>query len=77
MKAAKEKATAMTASIGQTIGKAIRIIEGVATDRANYNLPLNGRNAINIAESFSESLATFAPGAIKIEAQVTISFLLN
>lgn len=77
MKAAKEKATAMTASIGQTMGKALRIIEGVATDRANYNLPLNGRNAISVAESFSESLATFAPGAIKIEAQVTVSFLLN
>lgn len=32
MKAAKEKAIAMTAAIGQTIGKALRIIEGVATD---------------------------------------------
>jgi len=75
MKAAKEKATAMAASVGQNIGRAIKITEG------NLGGPpaIYGANANSIAStgSFSESLVTFAPGAIKIEAQVTVSFQLN
>jgi len=34
-------------------------------------------NATGTTGVFTESLVTFAPGAIKIEAQVTVSFLLN
>jgi hypothetical protein len=34
-------------------------------------------NAIGTAGVFTESVATFAAGAIKIEAQVTVSFQLN
>jgi len=75
MKAAREKATAMSAAIGQTIGKAVRITEGVMDNRT-YNSNIT-TNSISVGGSFSESLATFAPGAIKIEAQVTVSFLLN
>jgi uncharacterized protein YggE len=73
MKAAREKAVAMTASVGQTIGKAVRIIEGIAN---NQNYGLSSNNNLSFG-SFTESVATFAPGAIKVEAQVTISFLLN
>jgi uncharacterized protein YggE len=80
MKAAREKATAMSASIGQTIGKALRITEGNVS-----NQYISGGVSSNIVASnyrtnngdFSENLATFAPGAIKVEAQVTVSFLLN
>jgi uncharacterized protein YggE len=78
MKAAKEKAADMAASIGQSIGKAIRITEGTIANR-DYSLSANATsNSIGIGTgSFSESVASFAPGAIKVEAQVTVSFLLN
>lgn len=75
MKAAREKAVAMTAAIGQTIGKAVKVSES-NTDNRVYNLSANA-NSVGVGSSFSEAVATFAPGAIKVEAQVTISFLLN
>lgn len=80
MKAAKEKAVAMTASINQTIGKALRINE-VSSANQNYSSANYSNNTVlansTSGGSFSQSVATFAPGAIKIEAQVTVSFLLN
>ena len=77
MKAAREKAVAMTASVGQTIGKAVKIVEGSgANPYLNYTLTANS-NSVGASGTFSEAVATFAPGAIKVEAQVTVSFLLN
>lgn len=80
MKAAREKAAALAASINQTIGKAIKITEG-SSGNQNYfssNFSSNATsNVISDSGSFTESVATFAPGAIKVEAQVTVSFLLN
>ncbi len=76
MKAAKEKATAMAAAVGQTIGRAIKITEGNVGGQTFANYSANS-NAVGTAGVFTESLVTFAPGAIKIEAQVTVSFLLN
>lgn len=77
MKAAREKAVGLTAAIGQTIGKAIKITEG-NTANQNYGYVANARsNATAVGDSLTQSLATFAPGAIKVEAQVTVSFLLN
>lgn len=77
MKAAREKASAMTASVGQTIGKAVRITEGnIANQNYGYSANITS-NTVSIGGSFSEGVATFAPGAIKVEAQVTVSFLLN
>ena len=75
MKAARDKAAAMSASINQTIGKAVRITEGFTANPV-YGAGLMS-NAISTTGSFSESVATFAPGSIKVEAQVTVSFLLN
>lgn len=79
MKAAFEKASAMAAAIGQTIGKAIFISEGTP-----QNLSLSGVNSNSNSINFrsgpvtvSESVATFSPGAIKISSQVTVTFLLN
>jgi uncharacterized protein YggE len=74
MKAAKEKATAMTAALGQTIGKAIKVTEGNMGSQPLANF---GANSMGTAGGFTESLVTFAPGAIKVEAQVTVSFQLN
>ena len=76
MKAAKEKATAMAAAVGQTIGRAIKITEGNVGGQPYANYGANS-NVLGQAGVFTESLVTFAPGAIKIEAQVTVSFLLN
>lgn len=76
MKAAREKAVAMAASVGQTIGKAIRITEG-NTASQSYNFSAYSSNIAGTVGSFSQGVATFAPGAIKVEAQVTVSFLLN
>lgn len=75
MRAAREKAVAMAASVGQTIGKALRITEGNVVS-PSYS-PNVTSNAMSVGGSFSEGVATFAPGAIKVEAQVTVTFLLN
>jgi uncharacterized protein YggE len=76
MKAAKEKATAMAAAVGQTIGRAVKVTEGNVGGQLFGNYSINS-NAVGTAGVFTDSLVTFAPGAIKIEAQVTVSFLLN
>jgi len=76
MKAAKEKATAMAAAVGQTVGRAIKITEGTVGGQMFGNYLANA-NTVATGGVFTESLVTFAPGAIKIEAQVTVSFLLN
>ena len=76
MKAAKEKATAMAAAVGQNIGRAIKITEWNLGGQPLANYGLNS-NTIGTSGGFTESLVTFAPGAIKIEAQVTVSFQLN
>jgi uncharacterized protein len=77
MKAAKEKASAMAASVGQTIGKAVIISEAAASNR-DYGLNANvTSNTVSLSRSVTENVATFAPGSISIEAQVTVSFLLN
>ena len=77
MKAAREKAVGLTAAVGQTIGKAVRIVEG-NTANQNYGFAANAiSNATSVGGTFTQSLATFAPGAIRVEAQVTVSFLLN
>lgn len=79
MRAAKEKAGAMAGAIGQTIGKAVKIIE-TPVGVQNYNVSLGvNSNSIGFARSVTETeaVATFAPGTISITAQVTVSFLLN
>lgn len=80
MKAAREKAAALAGAINQTIGKAIKITE-INVSNVDYSgLNSNSTVAANFVSgstSVSESLATFAPGAIKVEAQVTVTFLLN
>jgi len=77
MIAAKEKATDMTKAIGQTIGKAIRITEGTVSN-SNYSMNgISANNTISSSGTFSSSVATFAPGAIKVEASVTVTFSLN
>lgn len=82
LKAAKEKATAMAGSVGQTIGKAIRITEGtVSNSTLNYS-NLNSNSTANFrstpaVETVSTSVGSFSPGTISISAQATVVFVLN
>jgi uncharacterized protein YggE len=75
MKAAREKASAMAGSVGQEIGKAIKIIEGSSESR--YGNFSNSNYSTDAGPATTSSVATFAPGSIKIDAEVTVSFLLN
>lgn len=81
MKAAHEKAKSMTAAIGQTVGKAIKINEGAASDRYFSNLNSNSNTFIADGAptrvSTSSNLAAFSVGTIKVEATVTVVFRLN
>ncbi|MGD9561060.1 MAG: SIMPL domain-containing protein [Pyrinomonadaceae bacterium] len=76
MKAAYDKASAMAAAVNQSIGKAIYIAEGTPPD-SRYGRSANTSNIVRGPVTVSESVATFSPGAIKISAQVTVTFLLN
>lgn len=76
MKAAQEKAAAMAGAIGQTIGKAISVVEVENTNRG-YSMSNISANTTSAVGSFVQSVATFAPGSIKVEASVKVSFLLN
>ncbi|TAE21323.1 MAG: DUF541 domain-containing protein [Candidatus Kapaibacterium sp.] len=79
MKAAKEKATAMAAAIGQTIGKAISISEHAPSSHSSFSAQQNVMNfsAMGSGASNFEGSETFAPGAIKVNAHVSVTFLLQ
>ena len=76
MKAAQEKAVALTAQIGQKIGRAYTIEEempsrGLAMQ--NYS-----SNAVGfVGDNVTESEGTLALGQIKVSARVTVKFELN
>lgn len=75
MKAAYEKASAMAGAVNQTIGKAIYIAESNSSGSSSVNnFSANARSG---PITVTESVATFSPGTIKINAQVTVTFLLN
>ena len=85
MKAAHEKARAMTAAIGQNVRKALRISEGTASDRyfSTANVTSNAVNVMTSGRSQgvgvpdSSNLAAFSAGSINIEASVTVTFLID
>lgn len=78
MKAAYEKAKAMAGAIGQTIGRAISIVEvEQRTNWSNSNVTANTMVAPTGVTIGSDSLATFSPGAIAVTAEVKVRFLLN
>jgi uncharacterized protein YggE len=75
MRAAREKATALAAEIGQTIGKAVAIkeenVDGYRNPYANIS-----NNSFSVADDNADD-DTFSVGTISVRALVTISFLLN
>lgn len=73
IRAAKEKATALTREIGQTIGRAHSIQEEGFRSSASAN-----NFSTRLEGSFSsDENSTIAPGMISVTAQVTVSFILN
>lgn len=72
IKAAQEKAIALTKEIGQTIGRAYSIREEGYERSSAYS-----NNSMAISESSSEEESTFAPGQISVAARVTVSFRLQ
>jgi len=81
VKAAQEKATAMAAEIGQTIGKAVVITEQAESGR--FIIPQNvTSNAMSNASvtgggSSTDSDSLFAAGLITVKATITVSFELK
>ena len=73
IKAAREKAIALTSVIGQSIGKAVSIEEeGYSNNRGMAN------STGYIATDYNDDdNSSFAPGSIPVRAQVTVSFILN
>lgn len=74
MKAARDKAAAMAGALGQTIGKAIGIVEG---DRG-----MSAQPYANVIDGFTAPGAqtggdTFARGELRIAATVTVTFRLD
>jgi uncharacterized protein len=76
IQAAQEKAVALTAQIGQKIGKAFSIEEEVPS-RISSMANMTQNSFGYAGESSSESEGTLALGQIKVSARVTVRFELN
>lgn len=78
IRAAREKAAAFAAEIGQTIGKAIFINEEGINSNANYAANNVNRNvSTSVSGSYSSEDSAIALGQISITARVTVSFELK
>lgn len=75
MKAAQEKAKLLAGEIGQAIGPAYSITEGVPTYYSNSNISQN-RIAGLVSPSEQEPESAIAPGSVSVTAQVTVRFRL-
>jgi uncharacterized protein len=76
IKAAQEKAIALTNEIGQKIGKAYSI-EEEAPPRANAYANITQNSSTYISSNSDESEGTLSLGMIAISARVTVRFELN
>lgn len=81
MVAAREKAVAMTRAISQTVGKALKITEG--SNESSYlstNSSMVSNNTVRAEPTVhvtTQSLTSFSPGTVKVEATVTVIFKLD
>jgi uncharacterized protein YggE len=73
IRAAREKAVALSAEIGQTIGKAYKIEE----DNPSRDSSRSNNISIISGNYSDDESSTFAPGTISVSANVTVSFILN
>lgn len=77
IKAAQEKATALTKEIGQSIGKAYSITEEVSSSNPYVQNRSNSNFSMSAGDSDESGEGTIALGQISITAQVTVSFELK
>jgi len=84
IRAAREKAVALAAEVGQKIGKAISIAEVGMTvtpaydeDSTASNSNYSNTSAREISGNVADNQGTIAPGMISIIARVKVSFELN
>ena len=79
IRAAREKATALTTELGVKVGKPYTITEG--PDYGARTMLTNGNNIQQQVEGAADpgdgTTPTFAPGSINISASVNVSFLLE
>lgn len=77
IRAAKEKATALTGEIGQTIGRAHSIRE--VNESFNFSINNSNSNEVAVAgdDPTPEEHTTIALGMIRVVARVSVSFILN
>ena len=73
IRAAREKAVALSAEVGQTIGKAYKIEE----DGPSRGSALSNSTGYIPGNYSSDESSAFAPGTITVTANVTVSFILN
>jgi uncharacterized protein YggE len=77
IRAAKEKATAMAAELGQTIGKPWEINEEIENSMYSYaNTRVSGGGGVDY-RSPTQSEPTVAPGQVSIRSSVRVSFQLE
>ena len=82
MRAAKEKATAMAAEVGQKIGRPLSISEnggyyGYYGWQGNANAYAQNVSSSSPSESENSPEGSFAPGQIEVRANVTVRFELE
>jgi len=73
--AAKEKAVALAGALGQKVGKPITITEGLINNY--YNFSQNAMREAPAPAPPEEGNGSIAPGEIKIEANVNVTFELE
>jgi uncharacterized protein YggE len=76
IRAAQEKATALTAEIGQKIGKAYSIEEETTPSRSLYSQNSMANNTTTSGDDAASSEGTLSLGQIKVSARVTVRFEL-
>jgi uncharacterized protein YggE len=76
IRAAQEKATALTAEIGQKIGKAYSIEEETTPSRSLYSQNSSANNMTIVGDDAASSEGTLSLGQIKVTARVTVRFEL-
>jgi uncharacterized protein YggE len=75
IRAAQEKAAALTAQIGQKIGRAYSIEEEIPSRVSSMSNV--SQNSFSTSDDFTNSEGTLALGQIKVSARVTVKFELN
>lgn len=78
LNAAREKASAMAGTLGQTIGKAVEIVEDPSRSVAyTSNNAGSYSNSSTTVGGFAEETSLFSPGEIQVITSVTVSFELD